>query len=58
MCIYYFNTLTRLFGISHDPYVIGKFFHEFKSFSLLPNLIGLIKAKFDALEHDELVKKH
>ena len=30
----YFNTLARLIGISDDSYVIGKSFHEFKSFSL------------------------
>ena len=40
--IHYFNTLARLIGISHDSYVIGKSFHEFKSFSMLGNLIRLI----------------
>ena len=40
--IHYFNTLTRLIGISRDYYVIGKSFHKLKSFSMLGNLIGLI----------------
>ena len=33
--IHYLNTLARLIGISHDSYVIGKSFYEFKSFSML-----------------------